>query len=357
MSRLLRFGQLTALIAVSIALQACAGTEDDAGVAVGAGERAARVVDLDVRLSLDQVAYAAHEPVLATVTVTNRGRGAVRVLAWRLPDADLEEPLFRVLRAGGNEAEFVGPHYKRPPATEADFVHLASGASLTRTVDLARFYDLSNTGDYKVTIAVEGKTSNSAVAWIEGRAAAKPEPPTLDPGSSASLGFSGRCSASQQTDITNAVAGARVYSQNALDYLDFTPPSGTPRYTTWFGAFNLSRWNTVANDFFWIDDAFDNEDITVDCKCKKNYYAYVYPNQPYTIYVCRAFWDAPPTGTDSKAGTLIHEMSHFNVTAGTDDVVYGKSACRSLAISDPDSAIQNADSHEYFAENSDPSQL
>ena len=28
------------------------------------------------------------------------------------------------------------------------------------------------------------------------------------------------------------------------------------------------------------------------------------------VYVCGAFWSAPATGTDSKAGTLVHEMCH-----------------------------------------------
>ena len=57
------------------------------------------------------------------------------------------------------------------------------------------------------------------------------------------------------------------------------------------------------------------------------------------------------TGTDSKAGTLIHEMSHFTVVAGTDDWAYGQTAAKSLAFSDPAKALDNADSHEYFAEN------
>ena len=29
-----------------------------------------------------------------------------------------------------------------------------------------------------------------------------------------------------------------------------------------------------------------------------------------TINLCGAFWDAPATGTDSKAGTLVHEVSN-----------------------------------------------
>ncbi len=57
------------------------------------------------------------------------------------------------------------------------------------------------------------------------------------------------------------------------------------------------------------------------------------------------------TGTDSKAGTLVHEMSHFNVVASTDDVVYGQTGAKNLAFSNPEDAIRNADSHEYFAEN------
>jgi peptidyl-Lys metalloendopeptidase len=92
--------------------------------------------------------------------------------------------------------------------------------------------------------------------------------------------------------------------------------------------------------------------MNFNCGCKQNYYAYVYPNQPYNIYVCRVFWQAPTTGTDSKAGTIIHETSHFNVVAGTDDIVYGQTGARNLANSDPNRAVQNADSHEYFAENS-----
>ena len=91
--------------------------------------------------------------------------------------------------------------------------------------------------------------------------------------------------------------------------------------------------------------------ITINCGCNQSYSAYVYPTRPYAIFVCRAFWSAPNTGTDSKAGTLIHEMSHFNVVAGTDDWAYGQTAARSLANSDPAKAVDNADNHEYFAEN------
>jgi peptidyl-Lys metalloendopeptidase len=94
-----------------------------------------------------------------------------------------------------------------------------------------------------------------------------------------------------------------------------------------------------------------NAAVKFDCGCKKKYYAYVYPNQPYNIYVCSVFWSAPMTGTDSKAGTLVHEMSHFYVVASTDDYVYGQTNAKNLAITNPNNAVDNADNHEYFAEN------
>lgn len=69
------------------------------------------------------------------------------------------------------------------------------------------------------------------------------------------------------------------------------------------------------------------------------------------IHLCGAFWQAPLTGTDSQGGTLVHESSHFIQNAGTTDHVYGQRNCKTTALTDPDGAISNADSHEYFAEN------
>jgi peptidyl-Lys metalloendopeptidase len=91
--------------------------------------------------------------------------------------------------------------------------------------------------------------------------------------------------------------------------------------------------------------------INFDCSCTDNFFAYVFPTQPYNVYLCNAFWSAPTNGIDSKAGTIVHELSHFNVVASTADHVYGQSGARNLANSNPNQAVTNADSHEYFAEN------
>lgn len=84
-------------------------------------------------------------------------------------------------------------------------------------------------------------------------------------------------------------------------------------------------------------------------------YAYVYPNDDTKIYLGDPFWRAPATGKDSKAGTLVHEMSHYKSVSGTSDHAYGEQNCEDLAIADPEAAQDNADSFEYFMEHMDGS--
>jgi peptidyl-Lys metalloendopeptidase len=351
--------RFTLLLLSAGLLQACAlGDADDP--TVGQPVKQPASADLRFDLAPRQVAYMADEPVLVDVTITNTGARKLKLLGWMLPAADLEESLF-VVSHGGQRAEFLGAHYKRPRPEAGDFVFLDAGASITRQVDLARFYDLSRTGDHDIQLVVEQDelrpedgasaevlSSNTARVWIESHARPSAERPGGDT-TVGSITFS-RCTTTQQATVTQALGVASSMSDGAVSYLAGSP-SATQRYTTWFGAFSSSGWSTAKSHFTAIADAFDTKPITVDCGCKKKYYAYVYPTQPYTIYVCSVFWQAPLSGTDSKGGTLVHEMSHFNVVAATDDWTYGQSSCKSLAISDPQKALNNADSHEYFAEN------
>ena len=80
-------------------------------------------------------------------------------------------------------------------------------------------------------------------------------------------------------------------------------------------------------------------------------YAYVHPaDTGHTIFLDSGFENASAVGTDSKAGTLAHEMSHFNDVSGTQDIVYGQLKCLALAKTNPGAALTNADSYEYFTE-------
>ncbi len=315
------------------------------------------------------------DDVVLRVTITNTSSTPQYVLKWHTPFGGIEDHIFEVTR-DGEKVPYLGAHYKRPAPTAKDYYLLKPGASHTTKVEISALYDMTVTGDYsvryhaesmnlftaapdakgKLAVATEmGEMESAPVSlWIDGMHArgtkigspfelskqANPSP--------AGVSFS-NCTSSQSSTITSAIAAAKTMANSSVNYLN-AGTQGT-RYKKWFGTYSSTRYATARSHFVNIKAALDSKPVVVDCSCKQSYYAYVYPTQPYKIYVCNAFWSAPMSGTDSKGGTLVHELSHFNVVAATDDHAYGQSAAASLAISNPTRALDNADSHEYFAEN------
>lgn len=324
-----------------------------------------------VTLSVDSTSFAADMPVTVHVTIANNGKHPLKILKWYTPFDDVEGPLFSIQRDYGLPVAYTGPLYKRPKPAHDDYLHLKGGESITRDVDLAMYYDLSKSGQYSIVYDVsstelyaergsakkepERLTSNEIKVWIAGREAGSVADAGLPVKTSGTTGFN-RCTTTQQAILVTARANASSYSADALSYLKSQSHQYSPRYITWFGAPDAARYETVTTHFTSISSAMDTAAVTFDCGCKKRYYAYVYPTRPYTIYLCRIFWLAPQTGTDSQAGTLIHEMSHFNTVASTSDYVYGQQGAMDLALTDPAKAVNNADNHEYFGENSPPLQ-
>jgi peptidyl-Lys metalloendopeptidase len=343
----LQFVLFTALVALLL----MAGT-------VGAAPKDGPVVSLGTA----QSKFSASEDVLVTVTISNPSRQSVRILRWFTPGDGLEEPIFAV-KVNGKAVPYTGAVYKRPAPTVSDYVTLKSGESVSYRVNLGDTYDLSASGKYTIyytaaayqLLSEKGNSSNkpdslvseSITFKVDGRAGKKTTPPPPPPPGGNAFNA---CTETQQSTLINARAQAATYASESENYL-FGINSGTLRYVEWFGIFDPLRYSTVKTHFTSISNAWDTAGVTFDCKCKQNYYAYVYPDKPYTIYLCKVFWLAPLAGTDSQAGTLIQEMSHFYVVASTDDYVYGQAGARDLAITAPENAIMNADNHEYFAEN------
>ena len=339
---------------VSASLMGACGMPEQ-GPQEQAGQEEQATSDVQVRLSVGKSSLAAHEDAAVTVTFTNVGTRAARLLERDLPGQGLREGRFEVM-LNGEDVAYVGPHIKYAPLTESDYVTLAPGESLTRTMELSGHYDLQKTGNYTLRYdlgahggATRALASNDVTVWIEGRPSSLPQMEAMDVRAQA-LSTTG-CTSTQASSVSTAFNSAKTYSSGALSYLTNTTPGNTARYKTWFGSYTSSGWSTAKSHFSSINSAFNNQAVVVSCACTDSAYAYVYPSQPYKIYVCNAFWSAPNTGTDSKAGTLVHEMSHFTIVAGTDDWAYGQSAAKNLAISNPSKALDNADSHEYFAEN------
>jgi uncharacterized Zn-binding protein involved in type VI secretion len=84
-------------------------------------------------------------------------------------------------------------------------------------------------------------------------------------------------------------------------------------------------------------------------KEKREQYANSYPNdRDYRIYLGDKFWENEAPRKKSKAGVIIHELSHFSDIGNTEDVIYGRKRCLGLAKAHPSFALCNAESFEYF---------
>jgi peptidyl-Lys metalloendopeptidase len=341
---------------------------------------------LDVALTSESTNLNATDDVTVNVTMTNAGSVPVSVPKWYVPSETATSGVFTITR-NGEPVPYLGALVKRKAPSPQDLVSIAPGASLSFKVELSALYDLSATGVYNIQYDVPSvhtlRGSTPSAATAERQAAAEPQMQdlvsntialtiigdpsigarraaglsalndTVTPAFAGSVSFIG-CSNTRTTQISTALTSAESYASNALSYLN----AGTrgARYTSWFGTYNSTRYSTVRNNFAAISNAASTQPLAFDCStcpgtANASAYAYVYANEPYRVYLCNAFWAAPNTGTDSRAGTIIHEVSHFTVVAGTSDYAYGQTAARSLASSNPARAVRNADSHEYFAEN------
>jgi peptidyl-Lys metalloendopeptidase len=340
-------------LVASAALLACAGLAS------------AAPQGLAVRVSAPQPVLNGDVNVEVVVSVTNTTRAALSVLRWELPSARHDAAQFVVQRDGVPVA-YTGRLVKRGAPAADDYVIIPAGETLNYTIELTSAYDLSRSGTY--TVAFESGAFRDAGAslrsepiyvWLQsrsGRGAATTGAELIAAAGGQSLvpQYVG-CNASQQGLLVTATTDALNYANAALTYMNGAR-SATQRFTKWFGPGSRASWATIKTNFTAISSAFDTQQLVYDCSTcpagpNASAYAYVFANQPYKIYLCNAFWAAPALGTDSKAGTLIHEMSHFTVVAGTQDNAYGQSNCTTLAINNPAAALRNADSHEYFAEN------
>lgn len=307
-----------------------------------------------------------------TFTMRNDSAEPISVLKWQTPFYGIEHDLFDV-NVGGMDSDYNGRWIKRGAPGPDDWMTLQPGEAKSVEIDLSEAYDFSASGQYQMKYAIDLTEAGDAhdhggrrgavskriesfpiLRWVDGTGQPNNYEETFPIGMKAlnpTPAFES-CSSTRQSSINTALSSARSYGINSDNYFaSKTYSTVTTRYKTWFGTATSSRFSSVKGNYDRIEYALSNTKLTFNCSCTSSAYAYVYPTQPYRVYLCNAFWSAPNTGTDSRAGTLIHEMSHFNAVAGTDDHVYGQSGAKSLAISNPDNALDNADNHEYFSEN------
>ena len=169
------------------------------------------------------------------------------------------------------------------------------------------------------------------------------------------------CNATQAAVARTALDDAKSLTIKAAARVE----EGAP-YERWFGTYFPRNAEVVRANLKAIATAIRTGAVVTEClaqfddDCAASEFAWVYPSEPYRIYLCPAFFtlphlstlqpDTPRGDTGTREGTLVHEISHFNPVARTDDHCYTRRECAAMAQVDPARAINNADSYQYFVE-------
>jgi peptidyl-Lys metalloendopeptidase len=294
----------------------------------------------------------------ATVSLelTNNAEYSVALLRWQLPlDNRFESDSFHI-RFNGNQVPYIGARVKFAAPEMGDYVFFEPNETKSFMVVLANSYDFSQAGEYDVIFVkdvldfeTEGDFESlphlNGFVPYSGIISNSLQITTTTGLPQKILRVPYPCSSSETNQINTAASNQKTmigYAQSQINV------GQSASYSEWFGAFTDSRYN----DVYHVIEAVNRNTVVAYACDNENAYAYVYPTDTkHTIYLCRAFWSAPTAGGfDTKAGTLIHELSHFNDIGGTNDYAYGTPAARDLARSNPARAIANADNYEYFSE-------
>lgn len=167
------------------------------------------------------------------------------------------------------------------------------------------------------------------------------------------------------------VAETRVIAQALRSAKDLTLKAAvvigdTPDYRRWFGEYSQANAEEVRANLKAIVTAIRGGGVTARCEevaddgCAAGEYAWVYSDEPYLMHLCPPFFDLPPLErlrpgsrrgeNGTREGTIVHEVSHFLRVARTEDHCYSRPVCQRMAREDPQLAIDNADSYQYFTE-------
>ena len=273
---------------------------------------------------------------------------------------------------------WIGPVARRLPPGPDDVRTLGPGESVSALVSVADGYAVPADGLYTVrwsgtlraaAVARRPRSAGDALGHAGGdalggfveTAAGAPElrlALTATPSApEARLGPATyeNCTADERAIIDEAARVAEDWSARSragLEALDVDARPRSPRYRLWFGEHDPARFDVALGAFRGLERVLADRQIDYTCGCTEpGVFAYVNPSRPYGITLCPVFWQSSVDGRDSRAGTVIHELSHFPDVAGTLDHAYAQGPSQRLAARRPDLAVANADSYGYFAEN------
>ena len=268
----------------------------------------------------------------------------------------------------GRPLKYEGKLIHRDPPTKDEFVLLKAGQRIAATVQINDAFTLNDDGSYTVeyvkplmvtprdemSMMAEVTINEAIYIDLEG-ARHLSRPSTVDEDtadfivnieSCTTASFTGGTS-SQRSDILKG------HKKLCKEYADAKANvSNSDFYKTWFGTYTTARANHVKDVCQKCVDGLTGKSVSYvvnPSDCQSNWNAYTRKGST-TVYLCPAYDNksvyCKSSGDPTKEGILAHEWSH--AFGYTDDNAYGATANKNLAKSDPDKAVRNADTYEYY---------
>ena len=313
-------------------------------------------------ISLDMSCKQSLSAVACTFEFLNVAGDDYYLLKRNTPLEGLLSPFIAVSHEG-RRLEYEGIFIHRGPPTKDEYILLKAGQKVSATVQINEAFALMNDDIYTVQYIkplivlnndeiTEVYASKVAYIYLEGPVSLPSTQDAVQSEGSVTIescttaSFTGG-SASQRADILNAhkklcskfgVAKGKV--------------SNTTFYKTWFGTYTTKRADKVKDVCQKCKDGITNKAVTYvinPSDCESNWNAYTYKGGT-KVYLCPAYNNyqvyCKSNGDPTKEGILAHEWTH--AFGYTDDNAYGAAANKKLAKDNPDKAVENADSYEYW---------
>ena len=282
---------------------------------------------------------------------------------------------FLTVSIEGCPVPYEGPIFYCMPPTKDEFVPLKAGEKISASVQITDVFSIDTDGLYivqycnplqylsenEISVMSNGKVRKLSVQesiyiYLENtRHLLKPtkaEKPKID--YTVHLQACDSASFSNVTKKNKETLAAHKKLCSGIDTIK-GKVANNAMYRTWFGAHTSSRESAVKTVFTNMKNGLSGSTVTYynnGPKCKSTTIAYTYGSfNGSTIYLCNEYYDDPiyceSTGYDKEA-TLLHEWTHAHSNIDDYNDTYGQAACKALASSNPDGAIDNADNYTFY---------
>jgi hypothetical protein len=165
------------------------------------------------------------------------------------------------------------------------------------------------------------------------------------------------CKGAELETANEAKEAARKGLDQAIAAIDSGESAHAKRLTEWLGVKSSEEAKEVRDALVMARGFLDG--ILFVCSVKTDLrigdvYAYVRADKAFVITLSAFFFSAPDRGYSSKAGIVVHEMTHFVLAGASKDPrtrkEYGTAPARARAATQPSAARRNAENLEYFVE-------